>query len=58
MKELGKNLKEYQQLRLFNKYEWKGIKSATNPKEFKKLEKRNPTIALDILFAKRINKWL
>ena len=32
MKKIGKILKEYQQLTHFNKYEWKGIKSATDSK--------------------------
>ena len=35
-----------------NKYNWEGIKFPAGPKEWKKLERNNKTIALNILFVK------
>ena len=41
-----------------NKYNWEGIKFPAGPKEWKKLERNNKTIALNILFVKYNTKTI
>ena len=48
--------KEYQNLKPFNKYNWKGIEFHGGPKEWQKFEQNNKTIALNILYVKHNTK--
>ena len=41
-----------------NKYNWKGIKFPVEPKEWKKFERNNKTIALNILFIPHNTKTI
>ena len=41
-----------------NKYNWEGIDSPTGPKEWKKFERNNKTIALNILFIPHNGKTI
>ena len=51
--EIENNCKEYQNLSLFiNKYNWKGTSYPSGKNDWKKIEKHNLTIVLNVLYAK------
>ena len=48
---IGKDPKRISKLKPYiNKYKWEGIEFPAGPKDWKKFERNNKTIALDILF--------
>ena len=53
MEKLLKNPKRITKIKLFiNKYDWKGIHFLSEKDNWKKFEKNNRTISLNILYAK------
>ena len=53
----GKNLQRVSKIEVFiNKYDGKGKNNPSRPINWKKIEKNNPTITLNILFFKKDNK--
>ena len=54
--EIGKNLQRISKMKPFiNKYNWKGINYPSGKDDWKKFEKNNTTIALNVLLVKKMN---
>ena len=43
---------------IINKYKWEGTNYLSGEDDWKKLEKKNPIIALNVLYSKKINIFL
>ena len=53
-KEIGKNTERTTKIKLFiNKYNWEGINFPSEKVDWKKFEKNNVTIALNVLYVKK-----
>ena len=51
---MGKNPERLRKIKPFiNKYTWKGINFPSEKSDWKKIEKNNRTIALNVLYAKK-----
>ena len=58
-KAIGKDPQRIPKLKPYiNKYNWEGIDFPAGPKEWKKLEKHNNTIALNVLYIPRNTKTI
>ena len=52
--ETRKNTKEITKIKLFiNRYEWEGINFLSEKDDWKRLEKNNVAIALNVLYARK-----
>ena len=54
--EIGKNLERITKIKSFiNRYKWEGRNFLSEKDDWKKFEKNNVTIALNVLYAKKEN---
>ena len=54
--EIGKHLQRISKIKPFiNKHNWKGINQPSKKNYWKKFKKNNPTFALNVLYAKKMN---